>query len=115
MDCLFCKFINRELKTDIVYENDDMIIIRDRIKELTGIDDEKLDEGVKESKVADDLYKLLSPGTLMVAHNCQFDLNFIYNLLCKYYDENKIDNLFNYGKLFVMPLATYFVNKINKI
>ena len=68
--------------------------LSNEIKELTGIDDEKLDEGVKESKVADDLYKLLSPGTLMVAHNCQFDLNFIYNLLCKYYDENKIDNLF---------------------
>ena len=28
-DCLFCKFINKELKTKIVYEDADMIIIND--------------------------------------------------------------------------------------
>ncbi len=29
MDCLFCKFISGEYKCDKVFENDDMIIIRD--------------------------------------------------------------------------------------
>ena len=29
MDCLFCKFVSKEFSTDIVFENDDMIIIRD--------------------------------------------------------------------------------------
>ena len=29
MDCLFCKFINREFKTDILYEDENMIIIKD--------------------------------------------------------------------------------------
>ena len=28
-NCLFCKFINKELKTDILYEDENMIIIRD--------------------------------------------------------------------------------------
>ena len=28
-NCLFCKFISRELKTDILYEDDNMIIIKD--------------------------------------------------------------------------------------
>ena len=29
MDCLFCKFINGEIPVNKVFENDDMIIIRD--------------------------------------------------------------------------------------
>ena len=29
MDCLFCKFINREFKTDILYEDENMIVIKD--------------------------------------------------------------------------------------
>ncbi len=29
MDCLFCKFVSKELKTDILYEDDNMIIIKD--------------------------------------------------------------------------------------
>lgn len=28
-NCLFCKFVSKELKTDILYEDDNMIIIRD--------------------------------------------------------------------------------------
>ncbi len=28
-DCLFCKFVNRELNTDIIFENDDFIIFKD--------------------------------------------------------------------------------------
>ncbi len=29
MDCLFCKFVNKEIPTNIVYEDELMIIIRD--------------------------------------------------------------------------------------
>jgi diadenosine tetraphosphate (Ap4A) HIT family hydrolase len=29
MDCLFCKFVSKEYSCDMVFENDDMIIIRD--------------------------------------------------------------------------------------
>ena len=29
MDCLFCKFVSGEFKTEKVFENEDMIIIRD--------------------------------------------------------------------------------------
>ena len=28
-DCLFCKFVSKEFKTDIVFENDDFIVFRD--------------------------------------------------------------------------------------
>lgn len=28
-DCLFCKFVSKELKTEILYEDDNMIIIKD--------------------------------------------------------------------------------------
>ncbi len=28
-DCLFCKIINREIKGDIVFENDDVLIFKD--------------------------------------------------------------------------------------
>ena len=29
MDCLFCKFVSKEYSCDMVFENEDMIIIRD--------------------------------------------------------------------------------------
>ena len=29
MDCLFCKFINKELKTDIVYEDENILAFKD--------------------------------------------------------------------------------------
>lgn len=28
-DCLFCKFVSKEIKTDILYEDENMIVIRD--------------------------------------------------------------------------------------
>lgn len=69
--------------------------LSNEIKNLTGISNEDLDEGVEEEEVAKSLYEFLSNGTLMIAHNCQFDLNFIYNLLCKYYNEEEIHKLFS--------------------
>lgn len=57
-----------------------------KITELTGITDKMLEEqGVGEEEIASDLKKVLTPGTLMVAHNCQFDLFFVYYLLKRHY------------------------------
>lgn len=53
---------------------------------LTGITNQILrDEGASEQIVAEDLKKKLTPGTIMIAHNCQFDLSFIYFLLERHY------------------------------
>ena len=61
-------------------------LLPERIVSLTGITDKLLSEdGVDEKVIAEDLKERLSEGTLMIAHNCQFDLSFIYNLLRKYY------------------------------
>lgn len=69
--------------------------ISDRIQELTGISNELLDElGDSEEFVASMVFDLLSEGSLMIAHNCQFDLNFLYQLLCRYYSVGVVDELF---------------------
>ena len=59
-----------------------------KIIDITGITDEMLImEGCSEKSVAEDLKKPLTPGTLMIAHNCQFDLSFIYYLLKRHYPD----------------------------
>jgi DNA polymerase III epsilon subunit-like protein len=42
-------------------------------------------EGVDEGVIAQDLKERLTPNTLMIAHNAQFDLSFIYILLKRHY------------------------------
>jgi len=37
--------------------------------------------------IAKDLKDKLSPGTLMIAHNCEFHLSFIYSLLKRHYGD----------------------------
>lgn len=67
-----------------------------KIIKLTGITDEMLEnEGVSEEQVAYDLKKRLSDDTLMVAHNCQFDLSFLYNLLKRHYPDEAYDIVSN--------------------
>ena len=57
-----------------------------KITRITGITDEMLvREGVSEETVARDLKDRMTPGTVMVAHNCQFDLSFVYHLLKRHY------------------------------
>lgn len=98
-----------------VVEKYDKFIKQDKvlpsvIVELTGITDELLRlEGVDEQSVAKDLYKKLKKGTLMVAHNTQFDLNFIYNMLCSYYDNNHIMDLFS--NLYWLDTLTIFKDR----
>ena len=70
--------------------------VSDEVQDLTGISNEMLvSEGLDESVVADELFSVLSEDTLLIAHNCQFDLNFIYQLLCRYYSVSNIDDLFS--------------------
>ena len=48
------------------------------ITQITGITDGMLEnEGVDEKVIARDLKERLTPNTLMIAHNAQFDYNFI--------------------------------------
>lgn len=67
-----------------------------RITEITGITDEMLiTEGISEAIVAEDLKSHLTPGTLMIAHNCQFDLTFVYGLLKRHYPDEAEDIVSN--------------------
>ena len=80
----------------IIEEYDEFIDIEEpldsKIIKLTGIGDELLsDEGVYEYVVAEDLKEKLTPETLMIAHNCQFDLSFVYNLLKRHFPDEAYD------------------------
>lgn len=67
-----------------------------KITQITGITDEMLDErGISEEKIAEDLKNRLTPGTLMVAHNCQFDLSFVYYLLRRHYPDEADEIVMN--------------------
>ena len=62
-----------------------------RIVELTGITDEMLkDEGVAAKDAAAKIITVLKKDSVWVAHNTQFDLLFIYNLLKEYFDEEDL-------------------------
>lgn len=59
-----------------------------KITEITGITDQMLDEeGFDEDVIAEDLRKRLTPNTLMIAHNAQFDLSFVYSLLKRHFSD----------------------------
>lgn len=69
-----------------------------KITKITGITDKKLnDEGVYEQIVARDLKERLTENTLMIAHNAQFDLSFIYYLLKRHYPLEADDIVENIG------------------
>lgn len=64
-----------------------------KVISLTGITNDMLvNEGVSEEEVACDLRERLTEGTIMIAHNAQFDLSFIYFLLMRHFPDetNKI-------------------------
>lgn len=65
-----------------------------KITKITGITDSMLEnEGLSEKQVASDLREHLSDDALMIAHNAQFDLSFIYFLLKKYYPDEACELL----------------------
>ncbi|WP_406535429.1 PolC-type DNA polymerase III [Methanobrevibacter sp.] len=56
--------------------------ISQKITDITGITNERLrTKGVDEKKVACAVKERITDNTLMIAHNCQFDLLFLYQLL----------------------------------
>ena len=62
-----------------------------KIIELTGITDEMItNEGVAPTEAAEKLMNHLTRDSVWVAHNTQFDLLFIYNLLKEYYPETEL-------------------------
>ncbi|MBR3113950.1 MAG: 3'-5' exonuclease [Methanobrevibacter sp.] len=57
-----------------------------KITQITGItNDDLILKGESEAHIAEDLKNNLTPDTLMIAHNCQFDLSFVYSLLERHY------------------------------
>ena len=81
---------------EIVEEYDEFINIGQalspKIISLTGITNEMLaEEGQSEETVAIDLKKKLTEDTIMIAHNAQFDLSFIYFLLKRHYPDEAED------------------------
>lgn len=104
LDCSCCRIIELAMLTvenwEIVDEYDEFVHIGEpldsEITELTGISDEMLsDYGVYEDIVAEDLKEKMTPGTVMVAHNCQFDLSFVYELLKRHYPQEAWDIVSN--------------------
>ncbi len=67
-----------------------------KISKLTGITNDMIrNEGICEDIVANDLRERLSKDTLMVAHNCQFDLLFVYSLLARHFPDEAKDIVSN--------------------
>ena len=99
LDCRDCKIIELAMLTvengEIVEDYDEFVnigAIPPRITEITGITNEMLrNEGLSEEVVAGHLKERLTPGTLMVAHNTQFDLSFVFNLLARHFPDDAYD------------------------
>ncbi|WP_458405910.1 3'-5' exonuclease [Methanobrevibacter sp.] len=94
LDSRNCQIIELAMITivdgKIVDEYDEFIkingLLPQKIVDITGITDKMLeDEGLEEKVVANDLKERLTQNTLMIAHNAQFDLSFVYNLLKRHY------------------------------
>lgn len=90
LDCFNCKIIELAM---VVVENGKIIDTYDefinigeaippKITDLTGITNETLiNRGKDEKTVACAIKERITDNTLMIAHNCQFDLLFVYQLL----------------------------------
>ena len=96
LDCSRCNIIELALLTvedGVITETYDEFIdvgvpISRKISDLTGITNEMIkNEGIDEKSAALDLKQRLTPDTLMIAHNCQFDLQFLYSLLKRYFPQ----------------------------
>lgn len=106
MDCRNCKIIELAMLTvvdgEIVDDYDEFINVGEalspKIIELTGITNDMIrDEGISEKSVALELKRRLTKGTLMVAHNCQFDLLFVYFLLKRHFPDEADEMVSNVG------------------
>ena len=99
LDCRDCQIIELAMLTveeGIVTDDYDEFVdigkaIPPKITEITSITNDMLKKGKKEWEIAGDIAKRLTPGTLMVAHNCQFDLSFVFSLLARHYPDDALD------------------------
>lgn len=92
------KFINIEKK------------LPEKIVDLTGITDNMLsDEGVSPKVVAEKLHDTITPGSVWIAHNTQFDLLFIYNLLNDYYQDEYVLEMV--GEIYWLDTLTIFKDR----
>ena len=100
LDSRNCKIIELAMFTfengEITEEYDKFIRINEDlppgITQITGITDDMLnDYGVEENIIANDLKERLTPDTLMIAHNAQFDLSFVYFLLSRHFPQEAAD------------------------
>ncbi|WP_432644567.1 3'-5' exonuclease [Methanobrevibacter sp.] len=101
LDCSRCKIIELAMLTVengvVIDEYDEFINVGEQISpeitQLTGITNEMVSsEGLSEEMVAQDLKERLTADTLMIAHNCQFDLQFVYHLLKRHFP-NEADDI----------------------
>lgn len=58
--------------------------LEEKIIEITNITDEMLLDGIDESELAKMLDEIITPETLIVAYNVQFDIGFLISLLDRY-------------------------------
>ena len=104
LDCFNCKIIELAMviveNGEIIEKYDEFINIGEPISpkviELTGITNQMLkNEGKDEKTVANDLKERITDNTLMIAHNCQFDLLFVYQLLKRNFPDEAEDIVSN--------------------
>lgn len=97
LDCRDCKIIELAMLTvedGVITDDYDEFVnigqpIHPRITQITSITNDMLkNKGLDERKVAQDIAERLTPGTLMIAHNCQFDLSFVYTLLKRHFPDD---------------------------
>ncbi|WP_407423594.1 PolC-type DNA polymerase III [Methanobrevibacter sp.] len=96
LNCRFCRIIELAMFTvvdgEVVEEYDKFVNVGKpldpKITRITGITNRDLTErGVSEEEIAYDLKKRLTENTVMIAHNCQFDLTFVYFLLKRHFPD----------------------------
>lgn len=113
MDCRDCKVIELAMLVvedgKIIEEYDKFINIGQalspKIIDITGITNDMLvNQGVGEAEVACDLKDRLTGGTLMIAHNAQFDLSFIYFLLMRHFPDVTNDIVYNLDWLDILTV-----------
>lgn len=80
-----------------------------KIVELTGITDEMLTNGKNPKNVAHKIPTTLKDNSVWVAHNAQFDLLFIYNLLKQYYPYKMV--LEKLSKIYWLDTLTIFKDR----
>lgn len=82
----------------------------DKIVDLTGITDNMLSEdGVSPKVVAEKLHDTITAGSVWIAHNTQFDLLFIYNLLNDYYQDEYVLEML--GEIYWLDTLTIFKDR----